>query len=112
MFFILISLNVFSQNRIDLKAFFDIDNKQIRINQTIEYFNTSSDTLYTVFLNDWSNSYATKTTPLAKRFTEEFSNKFHFAKNDQRGFSVITSLKNENGSELIFDRLEDQLDRT
>ena len=110
MFFILISLNVFSQNRIDLKAFFDIDNKQIRINQTIEYFNTSSDTLYTVFLNDWSNSYATKTTPLAKRFTEEFSNKFHFAKNDQRGFSVITSLKNENGSELIFDRLEDQLD--
>lgn len=107
---ILFSINAFSQNKIDLKAFFDVENKQIRINQTIEYFNTSNDSLSTIYLNDWSNSYSTKTTPLAKRFTEEFSNKFHFAKNDERGFSVLTSLKNENGSELKFDRLKDQLD--
>ena len=103
-------MNVFSQNKIDLKAFFDVENKQIRINQTIEYFNTSTDTLSTIYLNDWSNSYSTKSTALAKRFTEEFSNKFHFAKNEDRGFSVLTSLKNDNGSELIFDRLKGQLD--
>ncbi len=109
-FIILVSINAFSQNKIDLKAFFDVENKQIRINQTIEYYNTSNDTLNTIYLNDWSNSYSTKTTPLAKRFTEEFSTKFHFAKNEDRGFSVITSLKNDNGSELIFDRLENHFD--
>lgn len=110
LFFILFSINAFSQNKIDLKAFFDVENKQIRINQTIEYFNTSNDTLNSIYLNDWSNSYSTKATPLAKRFTEEFSNKFHFAKNDERGFTVITSLKNETNNELSFDRLENQLD--
>jgi len=86
LFIMFVSINVFGQNKIDLKAFFDVENKQIRINQTIEYFNSSQDTLYSIYLNDWSNSYSTKTTPLAKRFTEEFSNKFHFAKNNERGF--------------------------
>ncbi len=107
---ILVSVNSFGQNRIDLKAYFDVDNKQIRITQVIEYVNSSSDTLKSIYLNDWSNSYSTKSTPLAKRFAEEFSNKFHFARNDQRGFTVVTSLKNENNSELQFTRLADQLD--
>jgi len=107
---ILVSISSFGQNRIDLKAYFDVDNKQIRITQVIEYVNSSSDTLKSIYLNDWSNSYSTKSTPLAKRFAEEFSNKFHFARNDQRGFTVVTSLKNENSSELQFTRLADQLD--
>ncbi len=106
----LFSIYSFGQNRIDLKAFLDVENKQVRINQTIEYFNISKDTLKTIYLNDWSNSYSTKSTPLAKRFAEEFSNKFHFAKNEERGFSVVTSLKNEQNSELQFTRLPDQLD--
>lgn len=93
-----------------MRAFFDVENKQIRINQTIEYFNSSNDTLQSIYLNDWLNSYATKSTPLAKRFTEEFSNKFHFAKNEQRGFTVITSLKNHLNSELNFTRLKDNID--
>ena len=107
---ILVSISSFGQNRIDLKAYFDVVNKQIRITQVIEYVNSSSDTLKSIYLNDWSNSYSTKSTPLAKRFAEEFSNKFHFARNDQRGFTVVTSLKNENSSELQFTRLADQLD--
>ena len=74
----LCSIYSIGQNRIDLNAFLDVENKQIRINQTIEYFNTSQDTLKTIYLNDWSNSFSTKTTPLAKRFAEEFSNKFQY----------------------------------
>lgn len=104
------SLTMLGQNQINLKAFVDVDNKQLRINQSIEYFNTTNDTLNTIYLNDWSNSYATKTTPLAKRFTEEFSNKFHFARNEDRGFTVITSLKDKYNSELRFSRLPKQLD--
>ena len=106
----LFSIYSIGQNRIDLNAFLDVENKQIRINQTIEYFNTTQDTLKTIYLNDWSNSFSTKTTPLAKRFAEEFSNKFHFARNEERGFSVVTSLKNEQNSELQFTRLAEQLD--
>ncbi len=108
--FILVSISSFGQNTIDLKAYFDVENKQIRITQAIEYVNSSSDTLKSIYLNDWSNSYSTKSTPLAKRFEEEFSNKFHFARNDQRGFTVVTSLKNDKNSELQFTRLADQLD--
>lgn len=104
--FVLISFGGFGQNQIDLKAFVDVENKQLRINQTITYYNTTNDTLNTIYLNDWSNSYATKTTPLAKRFTEEFSNKFHFARNEDRGFTVITSLKDRYQSELNFSRLK------
>lgn len=107
---LLFYINSFGQNKIDLNAFLDIENKQIRISQTIEYFNNTEDTLKTIYLNDWSNSYSTKSTPLAKRFSEEFSSKFHFARNEQRGFTVVTSLKNEENSELQFTRLHEQID--
>lgn len=50
----------FGQNKIDLKAVFDIENKQIKISQTIQYQNTSQDELQTIYLNDWNNSYSTK----------------------------------------------------
>ncbi|NNL16921.1 MAG: metalloprotease [Flavobacteriaceae bacterium] len=107
---ILVSISSIGQNKIDLRAYFDVENKQIRLTQRIEYENISNDTLKSIYLNDWSNSYSTKSTPLAKRFSEEFSNKFHFAKNEQRGFTVVTSLKNDKNSELQFSRLSNQLD--
>jgi len=107
--FTFVSLCSFSQNNIDLKATFDVEKKQIKITQSIAYYNTSKDTLDIVYLNDWSNSYATKTTPLAKRFAEEYKNDFHFAKNQDRGYSVITSLE-QNNQEVNHERLPGQLD--
>ncbi|TYB79949.1 M1 family metallopeptidase [Bizionia myxarmorum] len=86
-----------------------MENNQIKISQEITYFNTSQDTLQTIYLNDWGNSFATKDTPLAKRFSEEFKTEFHFAKNEDRGYSVITDI-HQNGSELKFDRVKDHID--
>ena len=40
----------FSQNKIDLKADFDIEKKLIKISQTIQYQNTSNDELQTIYL--------------------------------------------------------------
>ena len=57
---VLTSINSFGQNKIDLKAVFDIENKQIKISQTIQYQNTSKDELQTIYLNDWGNSFSTK----------------------------------------------------
>ncbi|TYA57334.1 gluzincin family metallopeptidase [Formosa maritima] len=106
---ILVPILLLSQNKIDLKAEFSTEKKQIKIAQTITYFNNTEDTLYEIYLNDWNHSFATKTTPLAKRFAEEYNADFHFAKNDDRGYSVITSVK-QNQEDLEFDRLIDHID--
>lgn len=108
-FFLSICCLSFGQNKIDLKGVFDIEKKQIKISQTIEYQNTTQNKLDTIYLSDWSNSYSTKTTPLAIRIAEEYKNDFHLAKNEDRGFTVITSLK-QNNEDLVFTRLKNQTD--
>ena len=77
--------------------------------QTIQYQNTSQDELQTIYLNDWNNSFATKKTPLAIRIADEYKNDFHLAKNKDRGFSVITSIK-QNNEDLIYKQLKNQID--
>lgn len=99
----------FGQNKIDLKAAFDMDTKQIIISQTIQYHNTTKDTLQTIYLNDWNNSYSTKNTPLANRIADEYRSVFHLAKNEERGYSVITSIK-QNNTDLEFKQVKNQID--
>ena len=74
----------------------DVETKTISIDQTIIYKNDTDDTLHEIYLNDWNNSYSSKSTPLAKRFEEEFSTKFHLAKSEQRGFTLINSISDRN----------------
>nr|WP_290854980.1 metalloprotease [Flaviramulus sp.] len=107
--FSLIQFTSFCQNKIDLKGVFDIENKQIKISQTIHYFNASQVVLDTIYLNDWANSYSTKKTPLAIRIADEYNNNFHLAKNEDRGFSVITSIK-QNNTNLFYEELKNQND--
>ncbi|MCF7568051.1 metalloprotease [Sabulilitoribacter arenilitoris] len=106
---VFLSIISFGQNKIDLKANFDIENRKITVSQTIQYKNTSQDVLQSIYLNDWNNSYSTKKTPLAIRFAEEYDNKFHLAKNEDRGYSVITSIK-QNNDTLVFNQLKNQPD--
>jgi hypothetical protein len=108
--FVLTQFSAVSQNKIDINAVFDVEKNQIQITQSIEYKNTTKDTLNTIYLNDWSNSYSTKNTPLANRFSEEYIDKFHFTKNGDRGYTAITALTNNNNTNLIFDRLALQPD--
>ncbi|TYA78759.1 gluzincin family metallopeptidase [Seonamhaeicola marinus] len=108
-FFYFVCFSVFSQNKIDLKAVFDVENRKISISQTIRYYNTSQETLDTIYLNNWGNSYSTKITPLAKRIADEYKNDFHLAKNKDRGYSVVTSIK-QNGIDLEYCELENSPD--
>ncbi|WP_460218611.1 gluzincin family metallopeptidase [Psychroserpens sp. MEBiC05023] len=108
--FLLWSFLSFGQNTIDLKASVDAETKTIKIHQRIKYLNESNDILTEIYLNDWNNAYSTKKTPLAKRFTEEFNDKFHFAKSEQRGFTVITSLEDQETNSLEFSTLENHPD--
>ena len=107
--FFAICFSTFGQNKIDLKAAFDIENREIKISQTIQFQNTTDAVLHTIYLNDWNNSYSTKKTPLAIRIADEYKNDFHLAKNEDRGYSVIASIK-QNGENLVFEQLKNQID--
>ena len=100
----------YGQNAISVDGKVNPKEKSITISQTIAYQNRSTDTLNKVYLNDWNNSYSTKSTALAKRFEEEFSTKFHLAKSEQRGFTVISSIKDKTFNDLGYQRLKGQLD--
>ncbi|WP_426430142.1 metalloprotease [Winogradskyella sp. HB-48] len=98
---------MYSQNYIDVNADVDVETKTITISQTIVYKNETNDSLKEIYLHDWNNSYSSKSTPLAKRFEEEFSTKFHLAKSEQRGFTLITSIiNNKNKTDLNFEYLD------
>ncbi|GAA4281886.1 hypothetical protein GCM10022260_23070 [Gaetbulibacter aestuarii] len=99
----------FGQNKIDLKADFNVRDHTIKIKQRIVYQNTSEKTLDTIYLNNWPNSYATKKTALATRIADEFINDFHLAKNEDRGYSVVTSMT-QDSVPVDFKPLKDQID--
>ena len=103
---LVLSFTSIAQNAIDISAHVDVETRTISITQTIIYKNESNTTLKDIYLSDWNNSYSTKTTPLAKRFEEEFSTKFHLAKSEQRGYTVVTSISDETKTELEYTRLK------
>ena len=107
--FFLLPFLALCQDKIHVKAKFDVENRQISIKQQITYTNTTQDTLKTIFLNDWNNSYATKKTALATRIADEYINDFHLAKNEDRGYSVITSIK-QNDQNITYQQLKGQID--
>lgn len=80
--------------------------KTIHVEQTITFYNNSNTSLSRLYLNDWNHSYSSKTTPLAKRFAEEFNNKFHFAKDKDRGYTIVSSVSDSNNNGLAYKRLE------
>ncbi|QZK91780.1 aminopeptidase [Flavobacterium sp. CHNK8] len=68
-----------------MQAVVNPESKTITVEQEFVYQNESNDTLTSLVFNDWNNAYATKFTPLAKRFSDEFYRGFHLAKEDDRG---------------------------
>ena len=97
---------LYGQNAIDISAELELPTKTLRVKQQITYKNTSNDVLQEIYLHDWNNSFSTKTTPLAERFAEEFNNKFHFAKSEERGFTVVTSITDANKAKVEYSNLK------
>ena len=102
-------LTASSQNSIQIDAVFNAQLKTVSIQQDIEFTNTSKDTLQVIYLQDWTHSYSDKNSPLAVRFAEEFKNTFHFAKDDDRGFTDLNTIS-QNEMVLNFERLDPQID--
>ncbi|MEW7291913.1 metalloprotease [Aquimarina sp. 2304DJ70-9] len=93
-----------AQNNISINADLDTEKKELTIEQEITYTNTSEDILNEIFFLDWANSFSSKTTALGKRFSEDFLKRFYFAKDYERGRTVIQTITNEKAQSLKWGR--------
>ncbi|MBW2961407.1 metalloprotease [Mesonia aestuariivivens] len=96
-------LLILAQTSVSIKAKLDAKTNVIAIEQEILYFNKSKDTLHELYLLDWANSFSSKNTPLAERFAQEFSRRFHYAPEQERGKTIILNISSQE-KPLAFNR--------
>ena len=77
---------------ITIEAQLDDKNDILQINQSIIYHNTSDSTLNHIYLHNWINGYKNNTSPLARRLIEDYDKSLYFAKQKDRGYSIIKNL--------------------
>ena len=93
-FLLCLSFQATAQHIINIDATLNASQQTLSIKQEITYKNTSQDTLKEIYLFDWANSFSSKTTPLGKRFSENYESSFHFEKDKNRGRTDITKIYN------------------
>lgn len=79
------SLKQYGQHNSHIVAEVNTTNNTLNVQQELVFYNQSEDTLTSIVLNDWMNAYSSKTSPLAKRFSDEFYRGFHLADEEERG---------------------------
>lgn len=84
-----------SQHDIQIDAALDTEEHIIQVRQKIVYKNTSKFSLDTVYFLDWAHAFSKKTSPLAKRFAENFKSTFHFEKSHHRGRTFFHSISDD-----------------
>ena len=100
------SVKQYGQHHSYIDVVANMEQKTLTVLQEIEFFNQSEDTLTQLVLNDWNNAYSTKTTPLAKRFSDEFYRGFHLAAERERGSTTNLSVSTADKTKLLFERTE------
>ena len=106
-FFLLFVFSIQAQHDITIDAKLNAELGIVSITQEIVYKNHATVPLQEIYLNDWANSFSSKTTPLAKRFSEDYEANFHFEKNKYRGHSIIYNISNEQSIPLKWERGEE-----
>jgi hypothetical protein len=81
----LASQKQYAQHHSTMTVVADMELNILTINQEITFYNQSNDTLTSIVLNDWNNAFSDKKSPLGKRFSDEFYNKFHLASEKELG---------------------------
>lgn len=95
-----------AQHRTQIDVEVNMEQKKLTVLQEIEFFNQSEDTLTSIVLNDWNNAYSSKTTPLAKRFSDEFYRGFHLATEKERGSTTNLTISSTEKTKLSWERTE------
>lgn len=107
--FLFYSLNNFAQHQSKITVDVNAETHILTVNQTLIYFNQTQDTLQNLVLNDWNNAYSSNSTPLAKRFSDEFNRSFHFTKTENRGSTNEIKIT-QNKADLKFIRTTENPD--
>lgn len=87
------SLGIAQNDSIQMSVKLDHESRTLHIQQKITYFNTSDDVLKEIYLHNWANAFSDKHSHLGKRFIENYSKKFFFAKEKNRGFSSVNTIR-------------------
>jgi len=80
-------------NTIKIDAALNTNTNTVKIQQEINYLNTSKDTLRVIYLHNWPNSFRNRKTTLSKRLLDDYDHKLHFAKIVRRGYTKIISVQ-------------------
>ncbi|WGF91855.1 metalloprotease [Aequorivita marisscotiae] len=96
-----------AQHTIHIDATLNPAQKTLSIKQKITFKNTTADTLRELYLFDWPNSFSTKTSPLGKRFSENYNSSFHFEKDSDRGKTSIEKIYTNTATPLQWARGEE-----
>jgi hypothetical protein len=80
---------MYSQHSSKMSVRINMEEKTLLVNQVLTYNNASNDTLKHIILNDWNHAFSSKSSALAKRFSDEFIRAFHLASEKERGFTDV-----------------------
>jgi hypothetical protein len=106
-FLLFVVVQTYAQHDILINAKLLPQEERIAIRQEVTFKNSTSKVLDTLYFNDWANSFAAKTTPLAERFSDSFDDSFHFEKEEDRGFTAIhevSVVENGTSNKLSWER--------
>jgi hypothetical protein len=103
---LLLPNHLFAQHHSKIVVELDDANKSLNVRQTLTFINQTDDALQTIVLNDWNNALSSKTTPLAKRFSDEFVRSFHLAGDHERGSTNNLTIIDSNDLFLTWIRPE------
>ncbi len=96
----------FGQHTNTISAVLNDSTKVISISQELTYVNNADVSLFTLYFNDWNHAYASKKTPLAKRFGEDFDRRLHLAKDFERGYTQINAINGVAKQTLSWERIK------
>lgn len=77
-------LLIFSQHSSKMTVRINTEEKTLLVHQVLRFNNTSNDTLKHIILNDWNNAFSSKSSALAKKYSDEFVRAFHLASEKER----------------------------
>lgn len=81
----------FGQHKIDAKIELNEDGRTFTVHQNLHFENQSDESLSFIWLYDWINAFSDKLSPLGKRYAQEYTRKFHFAPDKDKGYTEIDS---------------------
>ncbi len=99
-----------AQHLVQAKVVLDPASHQLTIHEQLTYYNQSNDTIKKLIFNDWNHAYSSKSSLLAKRFSDEFVRSFHFARAKELGATKVEKVTTDDGQNLNWSRLPEQVD--